>query len=126
MLSYLVIRERLARTAKLYSPAIAGCLAEMLRYDVETRVGVEELALLVFLKSQEEKKEEAKVAAATRSPPPGQVAPGQRPYQPNPAHVQQKYVVLPPGEQPAARQVALNPNTIGLPVPNYNYSRIGP
>ena len=44
-----VIRSRLAKIAKLYSPNIADCIAEMLKYDVEERVDPEELAVAVFL-----------------------------------------------------------------------------
>ena len=133
-----MIRQRLAKVAKLYSPAIADCLAEMLRYDVETRVDVEELALMVFLQSENEKKEDINRVTASKGsnqPPQQQTLPQQQPpmqviqkqYQQNPPHVQQKYVVLAPGAQPPpTRQVSLNPDAIGLPVPNYNYSRIGP
>jgi hypothetical protein len=49
------IRSRLAKTAKLYSPAIADCIAEMLKYDVEERIDPEELALAVFVLAPEQK-----------------------------------------------------------------------
>jgi hypothetical protein len=45
----------LAKTAKLYSPAIADCIAEMLKYDVEERIDPEELALAVFVLAPEQK-----------------------------------------------------------------------
>jgi hypothetical protein len=56
-------------------------------------------------------------------------------YIPNPPHVQQQFLVLPPGHMPP-NQIAnlptvqqilpLNDNNIALPTPNYAYSRIGP
>ncbi len=54
-------------------------------------------------------------------------------YHPNPPHVQQQYIVLPPGQTlppqahvTANKQVPLNPNTIAIPTPNYAYTHIGP
>lgn len=51
----LVIQGRLAKVAKLYSAPIADCVAEMLRYDVEERIGPQELALAVFLNAPSQK-----------------------------------------------------------------------
>ena len=50
-----VIRSRLAKTAQFYSPAIADCLAEMLKYDVDERIDPQELAIAVFLNAADEK-----------------------------------------------------------------------
>lgn len=55
-------------------------------------------------------------------------------YLPNPPHVQQQFLVLPPGQAPPPgmhlptnhQPLALNPNSIAIPTPNYAYTRIGP
>jgi len=56
-------------------------------------------------------------------------------YMPNPPHVQQQFLVLPPGHMPPPQMVnvptvqqilPLNDHNIALPTPNYAYSRIGP
>lgn len=99
----------------------------MLRYEVDERISVEELALLVFLNSQQEKIDQT-------IPPPNQERkattplPPQRQYQPNPPYVQQQYLILPPGAPPPPPQqpLSLGQNTIALPTPNYAYTRIGP
>lgn len=58
-----------------------------------------------------------------------------QPYMHNPPHVQQQFLILPPGQIPSQLPVqvpsnqqvlSLNPNNIAIPTPNYNYSRIGP
>lgn len=50
----------MAKTAKLYSPTVADCVAEMLKYDVEERIGAGELAVAVFLQAGEEKTDQEK------------------------------------------------------------------
>jgi hypothetical protein len=91
------------------------------------------LALLVFLNAQAEKAEPQgqtqgqqvqPKAQQVQTPPPVQ----QRHYQPNPPYVQQQFLILPPGAQPAAGQqmLPLGQNSIGIPTPNYAYTRIGP
>jgi hypothetical protein len=131
----LAIKERLVKVSKLYSPNIADCIAEMLRYEVEERITVEELAILIFLSSAQEKMEpqqqDPRMSASKAGPPQGQ-----RPqYQPNPPHVQQQFLILPPGQAPPQgmmhlpphqQMMPLNQNSIALPTPNYAYTRIGP
>lgn len=98
----------------------------MLRYEVEERISVEELALLVFLNGGPEKAEAQKVVdpRMSASKP---IAQGQRQYQQNPPHVQQQYLILPPGQpQPINQPLPLPQNSIALPTPNYAYTRIGP
>ena len=52
---YVVIKERLAKVAQLYSPTIADCIAEMLVYNVDDRIPVQDLSLVVYLNSRHEK-----------------------------------------------------------------------
>ena len=47
----------LAKTAQFYSPTIADCLAEMLKYDVDERIDPQDLAIAVFLNAADEKVE---------------------------------------------------------------------
>ena len=97
----------------------------MLRYEVEERISVEELALLVFLNGGAEKAEAQKVDPRMSASKP--VVQGQRQYQQNPPHVQQQYLILPPGQQqPINQPLPLPQNSIALPTPNYAYTRIGP
>ena len=124
----------------MYSTAIADCVAEMLIYSVDERLGVSELAIGVFINSAGEKvvKEPAGQAQQQAAPPNNGSAPAppqqgqQRQYQANPPHVQPQYMVLagqmPPGmpQLPPGQGVPLSPNNIGLPTPNYAYSHIGP
>ena len=58
-----------------------------------------------------------------------------QPYMQNPPHVQEQFLILPPGQLPPNQMnnlptvqqiLPLNDNNIALPTPNYNYSRIGP
>ena len=128
------------KVAKLYSANIADCIAEMLRYEVEERIGEEELSLLVFLNAAAEKAEpQGQPQAQATGQPHGQIPQKvqqtqvpppvpQRLYQPNPPYVQQQFLILPPGAQPPPGQqiLPLGQNSIGLPTPNYAYTRIGP
>jgi hypothetical protein len=111
----------------------------MLRYEVEERISVEDLALLIFLNSPQEKVEQqsdARMSASKQQVPPQGNPQGQRmQYQPNPPHVQQQYLILPPGQAPPQnlmqlplnqQMLPLNQNSIALPTPNYAYTRIGP
>ncbi len=45
----------MVKAAELYSPMIADCIAEMLVYDYEQRINVQDLALLVYLNGPSEK-----------------------------------------------------------------------
>ena len=84
---------------------------------------MEDLALLVFLNSQQEKIEPIPQDKKPPLPPPQQ-----RQYQQNPPYVQQQFLILPPGAPPPPGQQTLpvGQNAIALPTPNYAYTRIGP
>ncbi len=109
----------------------------MLIYSIDDRLSVSELAIGVFMNSAAEKVVKEPVGQTQQAPPQSinpniPPSPNQRQYQANPPHVQPQYMVLagqmPPGmpQLPPGQGVPLSPNNIGLPVPNYAYSHIGP
>ena len=98
---------------------------------------------MVFLNSQQEKienqqkpQQDPRMSASkqgVQAVQPQQLSPRPQ-YLQNPPHVQQQYLVLPPGQAPPPgmhlptnqQPLTLNPNSIALPTPNYAYTRIGP
>lgn len=124
--------------SELYSPMIADCIAEMLVYDVEERISVQDLALLVYLNSPNEKiegnKEQQQPMKTTargsstlpplpKPSPPSTQQKQQQQMQQNVNSMQHPHLQGPPPQQINGQ---IPNNNIIMPSPNYTYSHIRP